>query len=149
MRARIRRAKEQLHKYKEKARSFYKQLTFASWARDSGFHLGYMEGIETLQAWVQKPGNFPRVDKVAVEELLPPKSIVENMLFIGQEEMPDCRGIKHMGFDPHLLYNREARATVKISPGKERRGDSDTDSIGSMNSSAESWDDHPDEDPIS
>jgi hypothetical protein len=54
-----------------------------------------------------------------------------------------------MGFDPHLLYNREARATVKISPGKERRGDSDTDSIGSMNSSAESWDDHPDEDPIS
>jgi hypothetical protein len=28
-----------------------------------------MEGIETLWAWVQKPGNFPRVDKVAVEEL--------------------------------------------------------------------------------
>jgi chromosome segregation ATPase len=47
-RTHLRRAKDQLHKYKEKARSFYKQLTFASWARDSGFHLGYMEGIETL-----------------------------------------------------------------------------------------------------
>jgi hypothetical protein len=75
------------------------QLTFASWARDLGFHLSYMEGIETHRAWVQKPGNFPRMDKVVVEELLPPKRIVENRLFIGQEEMPDCRGIKRMGFD--------------------------------------------------
>jgi chromosome segregation ATPase len=30
MRARLRRAKEQLHRYKEKAQSFYRQLTFAS-----------------------------------------------------------------------------------------------------------------------
>ena len=49
VRARLRRAKEQLHKYKEKARSFYKQLTFASWARDSGFHVGYMGGMSVGQ----------------------------------------------------------------------------------------------------
>jgi hypothetical protein len=42
VRACVRRAKEQLHKYREKAHSFYKQLTFASWARDSGFHVGYI-----------------------------------------------------------------------------------------------------------
>jgi hypothetical protein len=107
MKTRLRRAKDQLHKYREKAQIFYKQLTFASWARDSGFHLGYMEGIETLPTWVQKPENFPKVDKVAVEELLPPKGVVDNLLSIGQEEMPDCRGIKHMGFDPHLLYDHE------------------------------------------
>jgi hypothetical protein len=89
------------------------------------------------------------VDKVVVEELLPPKRIVENMLFIGQEEMLDCRGIKHMGFDPHLLYNREARVAAKISLRVERQVDSDTDSMGSVNSSAESWDDHLDKDPIS
>jgi hypothetical protein len=40
------------------------------------------------------------VDAVSVEELLPPNRIVENMLLIGQEEMPDCRGIKDMGFNP-------------------------------------------------
>jgi hypothetical protein len=148
-RARLRRAKEQLHKYKEKARSFYRQLTFASWARDSGFHMGYMEGIETLRAWVQKPGNFSRVDKVALEELLPPKRIVENMLFIRQEEMPDCRGTRCMGFDPHLIYNHEARAAAKLSPRIECQVDSDIDSTGSMNSSAESWDDLPDKDSIS
>jgi chromosome segregation ATPase len=62
LKTRLHRAKEQLRKYKEKARSFYKQLTFASWARDSGFHVGYMEGIESLRSWVQKPGNFPKVD---------------------------------------------------------------------------------------
>jgi hypothetical protein len=143
MRARLRRAKEHLHKYKEKARSFYRQLTFASWARDSSFHMGYMEGIETLRAWVQKPGNFPRVDKVAIEELLPLKRIVENMLSIGQEEMPDCRGIRRMGFDPHLIYNHEARAAAKLSPRIERRVDSDIDSTGSVNSSTELWDDLP------
>jgi hypothetical protein len=108
-----------------------------------------MEGRETLRAWVQKLGNFPRMDKVAVEELLPLKRIVENMLFIGQEEMPDCRGIKHMGFDPHLIYNREARVAAKLSPRVERRVDSDTDSIGLVNSSTESWDNLPDKDPIS
>jgi multidrug resistance efflux pump len=49
VRARLCRAKEQLCKYKGKAWSFYKQLTFASWARDSGFHVGYMGGIETFR----------------------------------------------------------------------------------------------------
>jgi hypothetical protein len=48
-----------------------------------------MECIETLRTWVEKPGNFPKVDKVTVEELLPPKRIVDNLLSIGQEEMPD------------------------------------------------------------
>jgi hypothetical protein len=146
LKTRLHRAKEQLRKYKEKARSFYKQLTFASWARDSGFHVGYMEGIESLRSWVQKPGNFPKVDAVSVEELLPPNRIVENMLLIGQEEMPDCRGIKDMGFDPHLLYNREATASAKISHERERQGDSQADSSGSVNSSIESWDNHRDKD---
>jgi hypothetical protein len=146
LKTRLHRAKEQLRKYKEKARSFYKQLTFASWARESGFHVGYMEGIESLRSWVQKPGNFPKVDAVSVEELLPPNRIVENMLLIGQEEMPDCRGIKDMGFDPHLLYNREVIASAKISHKGERQGDSQADSSGSMNSSIESWDNHRDKD---
>jgi hypothetical protein len=97
-----------------------------------------MEGIEFLRAWVQKPGNFPKVDKVSVEELLPPNRIVENMLLIGQEEMPDCRGIKDMGFDPHFLYNREAQAKAKISHEGERQGDSEADSTWTINSSAES-----------
>jgi hypothetical protein len=141
MRARLHLAKEQLHKYKEKARNFYKQFTFASWARDSGFHMGYIGGIETLRVWVQKPGNFSRVDKVAVKELLPPKRIVEDVLLIGQKEMPDCRGIRCMGFDPHLIYNSKARAAAGLSPRAERRVDSDVDSTSSVNSSAESWDD--------
>jgi hypothetical protein len=55
MRTRLRQIEDQLHKYKEKAQSFYKQLTFASWARDSGFHLGYMERIDLsdvgLEPW--------------------------------------------------------------------------------------------------
>jgi hypothetical protein len=111
--------------------------------------MGYMEGIETLWAWVQKPDNFSRVDKVAVEELLPPKRVAENVLFIRQEEIPDCRGIRRMGFDPHLIYNPKARAAVKLSPRVECQVDSDVDSTGSVNSSTESWDDLPDKDPIS
>jgi hypothetical protein len=143
LKTRLCRAKEQLRKYKEKARSFYKQLTFASWARDSGFHVGYMEGIESLRSWVQKLGNFPKVDAVSVEELFPSNKIVENMLLIGHAEMPDCRGIKDMGFDPHLLYNRETSAEAKISHEGERQEDSQADSAGSINSSIESWDKSP------
>jgi hypothetical protein len=146
LKTRLHRAKGQLRKYKEKARSFYKQLTFASWARDSGFHVGYMEGIESLRSWVQKPGNFPKVDAVSVEELLPSNEIVENMLLIGQEEMPDCRGIKDMGFDPHPLYDREASTSARAFGGEDHQGDSPADSSGSVNSSVESWDDHRDKD---
>jgi hypothetical protein len=107
-----------------------------------------MEGIESLRSWVQKPGNFPKVDAVSVEELLPSNKIVENMLLIGQEKMPDCRGIKDMGFNPHLLYNREASTSAKVSCEKERQGDSQADSSGSVNSSVESWDNHHDKDSI-
>jgi hypothetical protein len=82
-----------------------------------------MEDIESLRSWVQKPGNFPKVGAVSVEELLPSNEIVENLLLIGQEEMPDCRGIKEMGFDPHLLYNREALALAKSSCETEHQGD--------------------------
>jgi hypothetical protein len=142
LRTRLHQAKGQLRKYKEKARSFYKQLTFASWARDSGFHVGYMEGIESLRSWVQKPGNFPKVGAVSVEELLPSNEIVENMLLIGQEEMPDCRGIKDMGFDPHLLYNHDASTSAKASREEGRQEDSPADSSGSVNSSIDSWDNH-------
>jgi hypothetical protein len=144
----LHRAKGQLRKYKEKARSFYKQLTFASWARDLGFHVGYMEGIESLRSWVQKPGNFPKVDAVSVEELLPSNEIVENMLLIGQEEMPDCRGIKDMGFEPHPLYDREASTSTKAFGKEDPQGDSPVDSSGSVNSSVESWDNHRDKDSI-
>ena len=140
VRARLRRAKKQLHKYKEKGWSFYKQLTFASWARDLGFHVGYMGGIETFWAWVKKPENFSKVDKVFVEELLPLKGIAEDALSIEQEEMPNCKGIKRMGFKPHLIYDLEAQAVAWLSPRIERQADSDVDSTRSMNSSVESWD---------
>jgi hypothetical protein len=107
-----------------------------------------MEDIESLRSWVQKSGNFPKVDAVSVEELLPSNEIVENMLLIGQEEMPDCRGIKDMGFDPYLLYNREASTSAKASCEKECQGDSPADSSGFVNSSVESWDNHRDKDSI-
>jgi hypothetical protein len=42
------RAKEQVRKYKKKAQSFYKQLTFASWGWDSGWGAGYIGGFETF-----------------------------------------------------------------------------------------------------
>ena len=149
MRAKFCRAKEQLRKYKEKARSFYRQLNFASWARDSGFSMGYMRGIETFRAWVRKPGNFSKVSTISIEELLPLKGIAEDAETIGQKKMPDCRGIKHMGFEPYLIYNLEARAEVKLPPRVEHPVDLDIESTGSMGSSVESWDCVPNENPNS
>jgi chromosome segregation ATPase len=35
-------AKEKLREYKTIARSFYRQLSFASWGRDTGFYMGYL-----------------------------------------------------------------------------------------------------------
>lgn len=71
--------KERLRRYKEKAHSFYRQLTFASWVRDLGISAGYLRGIETFQAWVRKLENFSMVETILVEELLPLKEIAEDM----------------------------------------------------------------------
>ena len=71
---------------------------------------------------------------------MPLKGIAEDALSIGQEEMPNCRGIKRMGFELHLIYDPEARATAEFSPRVECQADSDIDSMGSVNSFAESWD---------
>jgi hypothetical protein len=87
-----------------------------------------MGGIETFQAWVKKPRNFSKVDIVSVEELLPLKGMVKDALTIGQKEMPDCRGIKCIRFEPHLIYDLGARAAAELPPRAERQADSDIDS---------------------
>jgi hypothetical protein len=66
-------AKERLREYKEKAQSFYRQLTFASWGRDTGFSMGYMGGFESFREWVKKPGNFLKVETVSSEDVVPLK----------------------------------------------------------------------------
>ena len=101
--------------------------------------MDYMGGIETFRAWVKKPGNLSMVDKVSIEELLPLKGIAEDALSIGQDEMPDCKGFKHMGFESHLIYDPEAQAAAELSPWIERQAYLDVDSTGSVNSSTKSW----------
>jgi hypothetical protein len=104
MKMKFRRAKEKLHKYKEKAQSFYQQLTFASWGRDIGFFVGYIGGFESFQEWIKKPGNLLKVETVAPEDVVPSKGMTLNMLSTDQKEMPHCQGIKCMGDRCQILY---------------------------------------------
>ena len=62
------------------------------------------------------------------------------MQTIGQNEMPDYRGIKYIGFKPHLIYDLKGWADTKLSPRAERKEDLDTKSIDSVGFSTESWD---------
>jgi chromosome segregation ATPase len=55
VKTKFRKAKDKLREYKTKAWSFYRQLSFASWGRDTGFYMGYLGGFETLKDWVRKP----------------------------------------------------------------------------------------------
>jgi hypothetical protein len=85
-------------------------------------------GIETFQAWVRKPINFSKVETVSIEELLPSKGLVDDAQTIGQEEMPNYKGIKYMGFKPHLINDPKAQAEAKLPPKVECKEDSDIDS---------------------
>ena len=111
-----------------------------------GFSVGYLGGIETFRAWVRKPKNFSKVETIYAKELLPSKEIAKDAQTIEEEEMLDCRGIKYVGFKPHLIYNPKARAEPKLPPRAKRKADSDVDSTGSVGSSTESWDCVPIED---
>jgi hypothetical protein len=79
-----------------------------------------MGGIETFRAWVKKLRNFSKVDTVSIEELLPLKGMAKDALTIGQKEMPNCRGIKRIRFEPYLIYDPGARAVAKLPPRAER-----------------------------
>jgi hypothetical protein len=138
MKTKFRKAKEKLRQYKTKARSFYQQLSFASWGRDTGFSMGYLRGFETLRDWVRKPGNFLKIDTISLRDVAPLKEVISNVSSIGQREMPDCRGIKRMGFRPHLIYDSKARFRAQLPPRIDRPEESDVDSTQSVNSSAES-----------
>jgi hypothetical protein len=65
---------------------------------------------------------------------------------IGQEEMPDYKGIRYIGFKLHLIYGPKAWVEAKLPPRAECKEDSNINSTGSMCSSAESWDSAPTED---
>jgi hypothetical protein len=112
----FRKANEKLQVYKTKARSFYRQLSFASWGRDTGFYMGYLGGFETLKDWVKKPGNFLKIDSIFPKDVAPLKKMISNVSSIGQREMPDCQGIKRIGFRLHLMYDPEARSRAQLPP---------------------------------
>jgi hypothetical protein len=116
MKMKFRKAKEKLRKYRTKARSFYRQLSLASWGRDTGFSMGYLGGFETLRDWVKKPGNFLKIDTISPKDVAPLKKVISNIASVGRREMPDCRGIKRMGFRPHLIYDSEARSQAQLPP---------------------------------
>jgi hypothetical protein len=115
-------------------------LTFASWGRDTGFFAGYIGGFETFQERVKKLGNFFKVGTITLEDVTPSKEVALNAQYISQQEIPDCWGIKHIGFKPYLIYNPKAQAEAKLLPRAERKEDSDVDSTKLVNSSIESWD---------
>jgi hypothetical protein len=140
MKTKFRKAKEKLREYKTKARSFYRQLSFASWGRDVGFYMGYVGGFETLRDWVKKPENIPRIDTILPRDIAPLKQAISKVSSIGQKEMPDCRGIKRMGFRPHLIYDPETRSRAQLPPKVDHPEESNVDSVQSINSSIESWD---------
>jgi hypothetical protein len=63
-----------------KARSFYRQLTFASWVRDTGFSMGYLGGFETFREWVKKRENFLQVDTISPKDVAPQKRVISNIV---------------------------------------------------------------------
>jgi hypothetical protein len=140
MKTKFRKAKDKLREYKTKARSFYRQLSFASWGRDTGFYMGYLGGFETLKDWVRKPENIPQIDTVSPRDVAPLKQAISRVSSVGRKEMPDCRGIKRMGFRPHLIYDPEIRSRAQLPPRVERPEESDVNSTQSVTSSTESWD---------
>lgn len=73
------RAKDQVIRYKEKARSFYKQLSFGSWAWDSGWGIGFIVGFETFRSWSKNPSKHADLDIVKPEDIPPTKEAIKKL----------------------------------------------------------------------
>ncbi|XP_059459492.1 uncharacterized protein LOC132189035 [Corylus avellana] len=133
------RAKEQVCRYKGKARIFYKQLSFASWARDSGWGLGYITGFETFRDWVKNPSNLINLYTVNAEDVPPAEQAIEEVASIGQKEMPDCKGITFFGYNPFARSEVVGHPEAKEHLEPEEHSD-DNDSSKSVYVSEEEWD---------
>jgi hypothetical protein len=79
---------------------------------------------------------------------VPLKKAISSVSSVGQREMSDYRGIKCMGFRPHLLYDSDARFQAQLPPRVDRQEGSDVDSTQSVSSSTESWDRLKDSDDL-
>jgi hypothetical protein len=113
-----------------------------------GFSMGYLGGFETLRDWVKKPGNFLKIDIISPKDVAPLKKVISNIASIGRREMPDCRGIKCMGFRPYLIYDSKAQSQAQLPPRVDHPNKLDVDSTQSVNSSIESWDRREDDDEL-
>lgn len=85
------RAKDQVIRYKEKARSFYKQLSFGSWAWDSGWGIGFIVGFETFRSWSKNPSKHADLDIVKPEDIPPTKEAIKKIAIVRQEQMQTVR----------------------------------------------------------
>jgi hypothetical protein len=110
--------------------------------------MGYLGGFETLRDWARKLKIFLKIDTISPKDAAPLKKVISNVSSIGRREMPDCRGIKRMGFRPYLIYDLEARSRAQLPPRVDRPEESDVDSTQSVNSSTKSWDCQEDGDEL-
>jgi hypothetical protein len=82
--------------------------------------MGYLGGFETLKDWVKKPENISKIDTISAKDVAPLKQVIPKVSSIGRREMPDCKGIKRMGFKPHLIYDSEVRSSAQLPSRVDR-----------------------------
>lgn len=123
-------------------------MSFASWARVSGCGVGYIAGTETFCNWAKHFENHAKIDIVAAEDVVPSRELAREVTSIGQQKMPNCKGITFFGYKPHLKYDPQARAKVGLSPivDPEPTEHSNNNSMNSVSVTEETWDLLSDED---
>jgi hypothetical protein len=57
-----------------------------------------------------------RIETITAKDLPPTKECAQQVTFIGQDEMPECKGITYYGYKPHLGYDNKAREKEGLSP---------------------------------
>lgn len=98
LKAKFKHVKRQLDDYKEKALNYFRQLSFASWAK--GWARRYAVGFETFPNLIFNPSMHINIDMVSPDAFPPKVEAIEELLCIVPKQMPDARGITKFGYWP-------------------------------------------------
>jgi hypothetical protein len=117
MKMKFRKAKEKLCEYKNEGSEFLPVAKFCFLGTRYGIFYGLSKRVLDFQRMGQKAGKFSQSRYHFPQRCCPLKKVISNVSSIGQREIPDYRGIKCMGFRPHLIYDSEARFQAQLPRG--------------------------------
>lgn len=123
-------ARTELREAKVKAKSYLKQLSYASWTRDIGWIRGIILYFETFRAWASDPNCNIDLNAVDTRDINPSEDAFAEIISLGHREMPYAEGIDTICHNPFKDFKESSSSgSVESSRSQDLKDAPNVDEV--------------------